>query len=224
MFFTRSLKRLLKNCLVRFGRKERLEYAALLIEFEEWCKANRPVRFHQSRNLLYSDVNQEFLGSGPVDYLEFGVWKGATILYWAEINKNPQSRFFGFDSFEGLPEQWGDYAKGHFSTAGTLPITNDTRVSFVKGWFQDTVPTFLKQFESRNRLVVHVDADLYSSTLFLLSSLNHLFIPDTVLIFDEFYDCLHEFRAWRDYTSAFCRKYRPLYFTETYKQVAVALE
>jgi O-methyltransferase len=218
------LRRFLKSCLIRFGNPERLEYAGLLIEFESWCKTHQPLRFYHSRNLLYSDVNQEVLGGVPVDYLEFGVYKGDTILYWAEINKNAESRFFGFDSFEGLPEPWGDYRKGFFSTGGASPSTNDRRVSFVKGWFQDTIPGFLKHFEPRNRLVVHVDADLYSSTLLLLTSLDHFLIPGTVLIFDEFFDCLHEFRALRDYASAFRRKYRPLYCTDTYKQVAVILE
>jgi hypothetical protein len=217
-------KRLLKSCLVRFGNPERLENASLLIEIESWCKTHQPLRFYQSRNLLYQDVNQEILGGVPIDYLEFGVWKGDTILYWAEINKHAQSRFFGFDSFEGLPEQWGAYQKGYFSTGGAIPATSYCRVSFVKGWLQDTVPPFLRGFEPRNQLVIHVDADLYSSTLFLLTSLDRFLVPGTVLIFDEFFDCRHEFRALRDYACAIRRRYRPLYFTKSYKQVAIMLE
>jgi len=36
--------------------------------------------------------------------LEFGVWKGDSIRYFAK--RIPSFKFFGFDSFEGLEEDW----------------------------------------------------------------------------------------------------------------------
>jgi hypothetical protein len=54
--------------------------------------------------------------------------------------------------------------------------------------------------------------------------MDRLLVPGTVLIFDEFNDFLHEFRALRDYSVSFLRKYRTVFCTRTYKQVAVILE
>ena len=80
-------------------------------------------------------------------YLEFGVWKGDSMRRWSKLLRNRASRLHGFDSFEGLPEEWDDHGstglplrKGHFSTHGALPQISDTRVKFFKGWFEETLP------------------------------------------------------------------------------------
>jgi hypothetical protein len=221
---TEPVKLLAKNLVRAFGNRERLEYAALLIEFEAWRDKHRPARLQQWRKQLYQDVHEEHLAKQPVDYLEFGVYQGDTIRYWSEIATAPSSRFFGFDSFEGLPEDWGQYPKGHFSVGGAIPQIADPRVSFVRGWFHETLPPFLQGHQPRNRLVVYLDADLYSSTLFVLATLDRFLVPGAVLIFDEFNDFRHEFRALRDYADSFRRHYRVLYCTQTYKQVALVLD
>ena len=57
-----------------------------------------------------------------IDYLEFGVHQGHSILYFAEQNSSINSRFFGFDCFTGLPEDWNsNYKRGHFDTGGRMP-------------------------------------------------------------------------------------------------------
>ena len=48
---------------------------------------------------LYQHI--ALLTDGPIDYLEFGVWQGASIRSWLELNRHPDSRFVGFDTFEG---------------------------------------------------------------------------------------------------------------------------
>jgi O-methyltransferase len=147
----------------------------------------------------------------PIDYLEFGVHKGDSIVRWAELNRNPESRFFGFDSFEGLPEDYNpSYRRGTFDTGSAEPRINDPRVSFVKGWFQRTLPGFVDGFTPRSRLVVHNDSDLYSSTLFVLTEMDRFLVPGTIIIFDEFSSPLHEFRAFHDYLSAYMRESKAL--------------
>jgi hypothetical protein len=123
----------------------------------------------------------------PVLYLEFGVASGRSIIGMAKRFTHPQSRFFGFDSFAGLPESWLHLPQGAFSSGGKPPETQDKRIAFVTGWFQNTVHPFLSDFAGAGDKVVliHFDADLYSSTSFLLSSLWPHF-PSYYFMMDDF--------------------------------------
>jgi O-methyltransferase len=161
-----------------------------------------------------------------IDYLEFGVYQGASIRWWVERNRDPQSRFVGFDTFEGLPEDWAltRMPKGTFGTAGTFPQIADPRCRFVKGLFQTTLQNFLRSYARGERLIVHLDADLYSSSLFVLTSLASLFRPGDLLIFDEFYGGVDEFRAFEDFCAAFPTPFTALAQARRYTQVAVRLD
>lgn len=149
--------------------------------------------------------------AGPIDYLEFGVWQGAATREWCNLNDHPESRFVGFDTFEGLPEDWeAGHPKGTFTTGGATPQIDDPRVSFVKGLFQNTLREFLTDFRPRNRLVINVDCDLYSATLFVLGTLDRYFEPGTIIIFDDFYSMNHETKAFIDYQRSFGRTWHAL--------------
>ena len=142
-----------------------------------------------------------------VDYLEFGVWKGRSLDYWTKLNRDPESRFIGFDTFTGLPEDWDiTNPAGTFDVQGHVPRIDDSRVSFVAGLFQKTLPSFIETFRPRGQLVVHFDCDLYSATLYVLAKLDHLIAPGTILMFDEFGDVRHEFRAYHDYSASHMRE------------------
>ena len=108
-----------------------------------------------------------------------------------------------------MPEKWGAtiYDKGFFSTEGIPPIIADERVSFVKGWFQQTLPLFLKDFSSTKQIIIHCDADLYSSTLYVLCKLDPIIKTGTIVIFDEFSSIMDEFRALDDFSQGFNRSY-----------------
>jgi O-methyltransferase len=145
---------------------------------------------------------------GDIDFLEFGVHEGHSILHWARANSSPRSRFFGFDTFQGLPETWNRaYPKGHFDTAGRMPQTDDPRVTFFKGLFQETLTDFLATYVPAGRsLVVHIDCDLYTSALYCLTKLDPFMRQGTIIIFDEFGDVQHEFRAFNDYAASYRRQ------------------
>lgn len=165
----------------------------------------------ESRDRLYEHLARH-LGSAPIDYLEFGVWKGASLAWWLAANTAPTSRFFAFDSFEGLPEAWlPDFPAGHFDTGGAAPALQDPRLRMVKGWFSDTAAPFARDFVPAARLVVNIDCDLYGSTLCVLTALHPHLAPGTVLIFDELaLPARDELSAFLDYRRAYGGDWRLL--------------
>lgn len=190
---------------------DRLSRANLYALIRSWRHAHSDTPTFSTREDLWKCVAHELGPDGPIDYLEFGVFEGESIRAWASLNSHPESRFFGFDSFEGLPEAWGPaFPTGAFSTAGRIPTVGDPRVRFVKGWFTDTLPPFIETFTPGRRVVVHIDCDGYSSTLFCLTRLDALLRScDGMLVFDEFYST-SEFSAFRDYTRSYDRSFHPI--------------
>jgi hypothetical protein len=141
-------------------------------------------------------------------YLEFGVFEGETTRYWSERLRHPKSRLHGFDSFEGLPEDWGPHGKGHFDVKGALPKIDDPRVKFFKGWFNETLPTYtVPQHEV---LVLILDADLYSSTKCVLTHLRDHIKPGDFVYFDELNEVDHEPRAFDEFRQETGLKFKPV--------------
>jgi O-methyltransferase len=138
----------------------------------------------------------------PVTYLEYGVAEGSSFREMVREFSHPDALFMGYDSFEGLPESWLMHNRGAFSSNGQIPVIGDPRARFVKGWFQNTFHTSLPWLAGRltRSVLIHFDADLYYSTLFLLTSLwPHC--SDYHFIFDDFiYD---DVVALYDFSQAF---------------------
>jgi len=156
-----------------------------------------------SREALYDIIAQE-VGAKGVLYQEFGVFEGEATKYWAKLLINPNAILHGFDSFEGLPEAWIESKrvteKGYFSTGGTVPVIDDPRVCFFKGWFDQTLVTY--EVPPHEVLVINFDADLYSSTKCVFDKMGPYVVPGTWLYFDEFNDPQHELRAFMEFISA----------------------
>jgi O-methyltransferase len=201
-----------------------------LPKIEEWRKKHvaKDCPTFEQRTELYEHLNQNVLGGGAIDYLEFGVFQGESIRYWSSMNRDSASRFYGFDTFTGLPETWqkftGHMAKDTFDCGGSVPQIDDGRVQFVKGLFQDTLDNFLSSLERRSPLVLHNDSDLYSATLYVLTRCHDMLVPGSIVVFDEFSSVLNEFKALGDYCSAYRREYEVLGVTASYfAQVAIRL-
>lgn len=119
--------------------------------------------------------------------LEFGVYRGFTITKIANIFK--ESTVYGFDSFEGLPEDWfrndGDFSKGCFAL-DKLPHV-PANVKLVQGWFNETLPIFIEEHQGEKVTFMHIDCDLYSSTkcIFDLLYKANMLADRTLVVFDE---------------------------------------
>jgi len=187
------------------------------LRFRKWLKdqGTETVPYFPKRLDLYEFINETVLKRAAIDFLEFGVSTGESIRAWMRLSTDSGSRFFGFDTFLGLPEEWKHFGyvsqKGAFSTGGRPPaVDGDSRVAWLVGMFQDTLPAFLRDFSPRNQLVIHLDPDLYSSTLYVLSVLNPILLSGTTVLFDDFTCFDNQFRALGDFSSAFRRDYRIL--------------
>jgi hypothetical protein len=193
-----------KQALLRFGGKIPKDFVRPLVsavkhlELGAWMESHdlRPGKFVATREELFALVAQE-VGNLPALYLEFGVASGQATRAWSRLLLHPDTVLHGFDSFEGLPERWGDKSIGTFSTGGTPPEVGDPRVTFFKGWFQQTLPAYSPP--KRDVVIINMDADLYSSTILVLRSLKQLFRPGTYLYFDEFGTFGHEEKAFREF-------------------------
>jgi hypothetical protein len=113
-------------------------------------------------------------------YLEFGVHQGKSINELARLK--PEKAIHGFDSFEGFPERWHSLPAGSMTLNGIPPETRPN-VQLHKGWFEDTIPVFLKEHRE-NAAILHIDCDLYSSTETVFREFEPRIKAGTVIVFD----------------------------------------
>ncbi len=177
-----------------------------------------PVTRYPYRYQLWDAIAAE-IGDRSTLYLEFGVADGTSTRYWSRLLKNPASVLHGFDTFEGLPEDWNaGHKKGHFSTGGVTPQIADERVRFYKGLFGETLPGYV--LPPHEALFVNIDADLYSSARYVLAALQHAIVPGAYIYFDEFCHRSDEMRAFDEFLSATGMKFRAVGATHSMGSVA----
>jgi predicted O-methyltransferase YrrM len=171
--------------------------------------------------LVKTQLDPKLLATGQV--LEFGVATGRTLNHFARLL--PHKTIYGFDSFEGLPETWTNRAlKGHFARTN-LPKVRKNCVLNV-GWFNETLPNFVKQHKEPIALL-HIDCDIYSSTVTILNNLVDCIVPGTVIMFDEYMNYpgwqQHEFRAWQEHTTKYNIKYQYIGYVSRHHKMAVKI-
>ncbi|MDP1835058.1 MAG: TylF/MycF/NovP-related O-methyltransferase [Chlamydiales bacterium] len=142
--------------------------------------------------------------------LEFGVFSGESVNRMAKLA--PNETIHGFDSFEGLPENWDGHSlgKGTFSLKGKLPKVREN-VCLHQGWFNETAPAFFQNCKDVISLL-HIDCDLYQSTKTVLDAAKDHIVPGTIIVLDEFFGYpffqQHEFRAFFEFAAEHQLKYR----------------
>jgi len=170
--------------------------------------------------------------------LEFGTWKGDSM---ETIRNNISNVFkiYGFDSFKGLPEDWPEtvYKKGAFDLGGEIPEKlKKLDIKIFPGWFKDTIPEYIK--EADDIALLHIDCDIYSSTIDILySDIKNYIKAGTYIVFDEWHYCqivngssniddivyktedaLHEQKAFKEWTKDYNIKYKLLKTIEPFRQ------
>lgn len=186
--------------------------------------ASNSVMFRNRKQLLKFALKEYVKNSEYKDklFLEFGTYKGELINFCSSLI--PEAKFYGFDSFEGLPESFSIWKRGRFDIKGKLPKVNKN-VSLIKGYFNETLPKFLEEHKEKASFI-HIDCDLYSSTKTVFDNIYDRIVPNTVIQFDEYYNYPgwrnHEFKAFQE----FCKKYNVEYeyIGISHMQVAVVIK
>ena len=155
------------------------------------------------------------------DYFEFGLYRGASFSAAQTLARRyglaSEMRFFGFDSFQGLPEpagvdvsaefRKGDYACSRAKVTATLERrgVDWERIHLVEGWYEQSLTAKLKSTLVPGRVAIAlVDCDLYESTVPVLRFLTNLLQEGSILLFDD-WNCFDrsdqkgERRAFREF-------------------------
>lgn len=177
------------------------------------------VPYFENHALLVRDaVNAARL---PGLYLEFGVGRGKSIRWIASYTDRA---VYGFDSFDGIPEPWNGNPVGTFAQK-RLPKTPDN-VQFEIGMFDETLPRFLEQHADPIAFL-HVDCDLYSSSVTIFSELGGRLQPGAIILFDEYYNypqwTEHEYKAFQEFVAANNVEYEYISYSAVGQQVAVRI-
>jgi hypothetical protein len=187
------------------------------------------IKSHRTQNtrifsLTFDSLRHAFsFANNPGMILEFGVRYGITINFLASQTRNDVD---GFDSFEGIPEQWKTEQAGRYTTYGELPPVY-SNVTLHQGWFDETLPGFCESNITPVRFM-NIDCDLYSSTQIVFELLGSRIKSGTVIVFDE-YICNprwqdDEFRAFQEHVKKYNLEYEYLLFSPFSKQAAVVIK
>lgn len=171
-------------------------------------------RIHLKKFLAHYEFFQKIVDL-PGDIVELGVYRGATLMSWAnfiEIRNmgDRQKQVFGFDNFAGFgqlnekdgkaDEKVGKVAGGGFDSSVFEEMLEDAisiydkdrfipykpRVVLVKGGIETTVPQFVEDQPGLRISLLHFDCDLYEPTKVALEHFWPLVVPGGVVLFDEY--------------------------------------
>jgi O-methyltransferase len=213
--FVRNPLRAVPEFAKRISRWEQLRYGAE-------SRSNQTIA-----DMLLFAVEYAVGASVEGDVAEFGTMKGRTarVLAAAMAAFRHKGRLHLFDSFEGMPESspvdaasWhvkeGHWAPGSCQGMGPKALRalcrkflRDDQIVIYEGWYKDTVKTIP---EGTKFAVIHVDCDLYQSTVDALDPLfqRGIVSEGAVILFDD-WNCnravcdLGERRAWRELSAKF---------------------
>ncbi|MGQ0839667.1 class I SAM-dependent methyltransferase [Actinokineospora sp.] len=154
--------------------------------------------------------------------LEFGVFTGTTLKIISAARGG--EGVYGFDSFEGLPDDWRlGFPAGTFQVDGLPDVPG---AELVVGWFADTLPDFLAAHPEPVDLL-HIDGDLYSSARTVLELVGPRLRVGSIVVFDEFFNYPgwreHEFKAWQEYLAQGSTKAQYEAYTHLNEQVVVRI-
>jgi len=179
----------------------------ILINKEDWIDAqfsiimNQPTYNYNYKNGISTGGIDGVLNSihrstlAGLTGFEFGTYNG----YSANRISKCCHHLYGFDSWQGLPESWTSDGKiskggirfidkGHFALDELPKVANNC--TLVKGLFEHSLENFLDRHPELDVGFIHIDCDIYSSTIYVLNTLAERGIirPGLIVIFNELFN------------------------------------
>jgi len=182
-------------------------------------------RMRMAENLVTREALLAFAVSKrsiPGLTMEFGVAGGGSLRTICNATSGP---VYGFDSFQGLPEDWTHFQRaGRFGSNGAIPRNLPANAKLVVGLFENTLPKFLDKTEGQAAFV-HIDSDLYSSAKTVLECLSSRIAPGAIVLFDEYLNYPgwqhHEHKALSEYLKTTSLKVEYIGFASSAQSVAI---
>ncbi|CEQ30061.1 CalS11 [[Clostridium] sordellii] len=140
----------------------------------------------------------------PGEVLEFGVYKGASIIRFAtyrELLENTYSRkIIRFDIFGEFPktdndddnkfiqrfEEQGGNGISKEALEDFINHKNINNIELIKGNVFDTLDEFLEKNKQIKISLLHLDLDVYKPTKFILEKLYERMVPGGIIVFDDY--------------------------------------
>jgi len=158
--------------------------------------------------------------------LDLGVWLGWSTRLIADASGR---QVYGFDTFEGLVEDWQVddqvlFKQGTFALSEPLaqrsmrdtgvslndgvPATLGRKIQFIKGSTYETLAPFLADRPDAPIRLFHMDLDTYESCLHALETCKDRFIEGSILVFDEYLVTNAEMRAFFEFQNQYALEWR----------------
>lgn len=134
------------------------------------------------------------------DYYEFGVYSGYSLKLakLSSLKYKNNLRFFGFDSFAGLPKMESiddtrEFYEGQYAYPYNKALDNlkkacgsNNKITLVNGYYKDTLKKILyNKYKLRPVSIAYIDCDLYTSTISVLNFIQPLLVEGSLLVFDD---------------------------------------
>lgn len=153
-----------------------------------------------------------------LNILEFGVASGNSLRHFSEMARNSPRLFsiYGFDSWEGLGEDWNGMSRGRLKGSYACDMPEISGCELIKGWVDQTLPKFLREKNLGKVNFIHLDMDTYSPTKTTLELLVPFLQDGSVILFDDFYGYAgwsnNDNKAFREICSSFDISFKYLCF------------
>jgi len=161
------------------------------VEFAFWVTQTFGAEsaFFATRERLWRRMISCLRRDATVTVYEFGVAYGHTTRWWLS-RCSLIDRWYGFDTFTGLPRAWRHFPAGAFDAGGVPPEIADARIEWIVGKVEDTFAAGHPPLESSKddrdaQRVFLFDLDLYEPTKCVAERVFPQLRPGDLVYFDE---------------------------------------
>ena len=154
--------------------------------------------------LLYQYEIYKKITDLPGDILEFGVFKGASLIrfltYRSILENNFSRKIIGFDTFSKFPmqkEKSDIKIIKEFTLDAGNPISKDELNSIlikkrfenfelIEGKVEDTLKKFIEKNRNTKISLLHLDMDVYKPTKYVLDILEKRIVKNGIILIDDY--------------------------------------